>query len=510
MYPANLYDKICFYCSLLLKNIIKKDSLIYISFFIVVLLTKWNFLNLPFYYEERPFTVLSIDSFKFTDLILGNFNPKYFAGHPILAPLATNVFVKFYDLIGYTSTLQFKIHFFFTFIATGTLIFMYKIMNKVFNISWYGSICCSLILFSFPDYFIHSTNLRIDIFSAFFAIAFIYFRLSDNFKYYLLSGILLSQTRETVLAFFVTNLILDCYLYYKSRLNIKYAVASLIHLMFFSSFFIKTYLNKNKFSTSPAINEINQTLGKYLEVFWFDVKWLFIDDYRFILVALGLAFIFVLWKKKKQFEINFKVFYLILPIIFYILGMSFHIFEATYYFFPILPILYILITLPIFKVLSKKYVLLLLLIFLQFHFSLNKEKSKETMSENGTDYVDVIESFKKTHRYLEKFRASRINAEWPLDLYLSSSVYGYGKGYKQVSSDFEDLWATELGHNIDKKINCEKYNYDIIVVTEQSPSVKIESQMNIVKKCDYTLIKKIEVKTRVTKIYAKSEDNKNT
>jgi len=485
-----------------MKNILRRDFLIYIFIFIVVLLSKWDFLNLPFYYEERPFTVLSIDKFSLIDLIFGNFDSRYFAGHPILMPLMTNFFVKVYSFIDSPSTLQFKVHLFFTFVASGTLMFMYKTMNKVLNVNSLGSVCCIILLFSYPDFFVHSTNLRIDIFAGLFAIALIYFRLNKNFKLFLVTGILMSQTRETILAFFVSNLILDSYVYYKSKVNLKYIAASITHILFYSTFFIKSYLNQNTLSSSPALSEITRTIKKYFEILWFDVKWLFIQDYRFILVSISFFCIFLFWKKKGF--INYKFFYLLLPIIFYILGMSFHIFEATYYFFPVLPILYILITLPMLKVISQKYMIFLIFTFLQFHLFLNNEKSKESMSENGTGFVDILENFKNTHAYLEEHRDTKINAEWPLDGYLSSSVYGYGKGYRSVSPSFNNVWATELGHRASKKVNCTDYNYDIIVVTEQSPTLKVKSQMNLIQKCEYVLIKNIIVKGRVTKIYGRS------
>ncbi len=478
-----------------------KDFIIFSGILLIVLISKWSLLDVPFFYEEKPRSLVYTSYQSFLDLLTGNYNQYFLDGHKPFVPFIINKLRLLFELFGLNGTFQFKIHFIFALLSSFVLYFTFKTARVIFHLSPFNSLVIILLLFSYPDYFVHSSNYRIDIFTLIVASIYLYFRSTNHFLGFIISGVLLSQTRETVLAFILSVLIVDVYKYYKTKTSIKYLVASGSHLILFSYFFVVTFLKNDSLSVSPAYSEINSSFGAYLNILIFDLKWLFISDFRYVLTSVTVPCLYILYKRGNKFKVEYL--YFVLPLIFYCLGMAFHVFEASYYLIPVLSCLYLILLFPILKVLRLRYIVLLLLLMLQLNLKSNKIKAHEQLAENSTKYVEITENYTEVSRYVSKFEGKLVNAEWPLSLYLAHSIFGYGRDHKFVKPMFEDIWAAALGHKT-KVIDCNKISFDYIIVDNQSPFLKLESQKKVVRDCSYKKIKVMRKSQYVVDIYAKN------
>lgn len=480
-----------------------ENILVFGIILILVIYFKWDFLDTPFFFEERPFTIVNIRKISLINLILGRYEPGAFAHHPILMPFSSWYTFKFSRYFTDIVSFKFVIHLFFGLISSGTLFFIYKITRVIFKRSILFSLVPSVFLFTFPDFFIQSTNYRYDIFTAFLATALIFSRLSCKKTWFLILGIFLSQSRETVIAFFVSNLLIDLYLFLSKKEDNKfYMISSFIHILSFSSFFLLNYINHGALTTSQAANEINTSISEYLNILAFDLRWLFLDDGKWILSFI-LLFV-VVFKIRKKVTIDTSLFYVGLPIVFYCFGMAFHVFEASYYLFPVLGLVFILITCPIVMYARKTNILIVMMLWLSNSYHVNLKNNYEFLAENGTDYLKVIKNYKDTAKFMSKFKNIKVNAEWPLVDYLSSTLFGYMDDdfrFKSVEAITEGIWSRKLGHEVINKLDCDKSNFDYVIISEQAPRIKIESQLNLVKSCNYIEIKEIKNDRFLTTVY---------
>ena len=156
---------------------------------------KYQFLDLPFYYEEKPYTIASVNSFSLLDIFFSSFPGGEFAHHQPLLPVLTNFWTS---IFGFSS---FNVHFLMLILSSLGLYFLLKLYEqlkpKIKSYLWLPA----LLLISSPSIFIHSTNYRYDIFSMVLGIAYLYFRVSKKYMAYIITGCLLAYSRETTIGF---------------------------------------------------------------------------------------------------------------------------------------------------------------------------------------------------------------------------------------------------------------------------------------------------------------------
>ena len=464
----------------------------FIIFFFVMLFLKFKFLGTPFFYEERPVVLFHFNEFSLWDLLSHNYSAYRFAHHPTSFPLMTSTILSFIERT------PFVVHFVMLIYSSLALCFMALCLHKLIPNPRWLHFLGPLLLLSFPDYFVHSTNFRFDIFTGFIAIMTIYFHYQRNYKFFLISGLILAYSRETVLAFLATFLIIDIFKKFEiKKEKIKYIFTNLGLMGVWFSFFLINYFKFGSFSTSEARSEINQSLEAYLNIFSFDLKWMFLYDFRFILSLLSVIGLALMLKRKEKLPL--ELLYFILPLVFYALGMGFHIFEASYYLLPILYGLYILFAYFIYQIKLNRYFYLLFIPLSILSFKhLNEIKGYESMRENSTKYIEIVESYQEVINFVGKnLKDKSINAEWPITYYLSDIRNGYTNEYNQkIQTYFSEFWMSDYDTLQAHQADCEKYRskFEYAIMIEKGNDQHLILQKKYMKSCDYKLAKEFQHK----------------
>ena len=479
------------------KNIIFTALLVLILF-----LLKFELLSTPFFYEEKPYTITTAYNFSFWEILTHQYSRSAFADHHTLLPLSFFVLLKPF---GYT---PFSVHFLMlVFSSLGILFFIKSLQSLVptkKNLYWFAP----LLVLTYPDYFVHMSNYRYDIFAANIAIFSLWARLTGHFKLFILATLLLSQTRETVIAFLASYILIDVFYFIKNKDKsyLKYILTSCFASLMWLSLFIANYFKYGSFSSSPASSQVNKTLEAYFKILKFDIKWFFFSDFRWVLTLLTSVIIIYLWKKKSQ--INHKIIYLILPIFFYCFGMAFHVFEAVYYLYPTIYFLYGIYTYFLLKIELKLYAYIGIIPILIFYFShLNQKKGEELLKEDSTNYVQVVNNYKEIAKYIQKnIPFAKINAEWPIVYYFQDPMYGYvSRPIKGIKHRFADVWASILGHEMKDQIKCEDFrnDFEYVITIRHGNNFHRGHQELYIKKCDYEEVKHIGNNDTFGKVYKK-------
>lgn len=461
-----------------------------------MLICKFEFLNIPFYYEERPTILYDVDlkywgrTLNYFQYFFSEYEPAKFAHHPISFALLTSLFTW---VFGHKN---FVIHFAMLIYSSIGLTFMTLFIKELFpKLKWYH-LLAPFILFMTPDFFVHSTNLRFDIFTGSIAMGAIYFHFKRKYIAFLLWGVILSNARETVLAFMITFLIIDLLTQFKDKKEkIKYILTDIFLILAWLSYFIFNYFKYGSFSTSPAKDEINKTLIDYLKILYFDIKWLFIYDGRFVLTGISLVSLFLLYRKKDK--LPKELLYLVLPISFYCLGMALHIYKAFYYLYPVLYSIYLLFIYLIFKLPIKRYLLLILIPISLIIFNYqNNKKGRTNSKENSTKYIYILKHYQHVVDHISNMEYQRFNVEWPVVHYLVDQRNGYVDDYKEnIKEYFNTFW--DLDHKLAKKHtpNCKKFipQFSHMLIMENTNKVFRILQEKYATQCNYKLIKEIDV-----------------
>ena len=476
-----------------------KKFLAFLGIFVAIVAAKWPLLSAPYFYEEKPYSAVAAMSTPLADAITLKADPGSFANHPLLFPYTASLWAK---IFGANS---FSLHIFMALISSLGLLCMAlahkKISQKNFAI-WLGP----ALLFLFPDFFIHSTNYRYDIFTAAVGMAFICARISGSFPLFLFTGLALSQSRETVLAFFAGTVLVDIYrlLIKKDKNAGKFLAGSIACALLWSSYFIINQIKLGSFSSSEASNQIVSSIGAYFSMLGFNLRWLFVDDFRFVLTLLAIFGLVQTVFFKKQ-RMPAQIWYLVLPILFYACGIAFHIYEASYYLFPALPLLYSLFAILLTRVVfyPKWAPLALVAAALAAGLHLNKLKSSESMAENSTDYVLIANVYKEAIDYLcQNFPDAKINAEWPLVYYMQDPGYGY---VPEWASNAQPAFKEHLtpDKRADTFLECDQFTPELIVIANEGNHAEIKRQKEFVDRCGYSLMKEFSNRRGKVEIFQK-------
>jgi len=458
------------------------------AFFIAIICLKYSYLSTPFFYEEKPYTISSVNDYPLIDILTHNYKPDAFAEHHTFLPLIFSLPAKVFG------DSPFTVHLTMLFFSILGLTFLVKTLQFLAptkkNIYW----IIPIFLMAYPDYFIHMSGYRYDIFAASMAIMTIYFHLKGKLLTYFFSGLLLSQTRETVIAFYASFILIDIIKYLRTRdsRSFKFILSSLINSFLWFSLFLANYINIGKFSASAASGQINKTIGGYLKILAFDLKWYFVSDLRWIYSLISI--ITLIWVYKRKETLPFELLYFVFPIIFYCLGMSFHVFEATYYLYPTIYLIYGLFIYFILKLNLNTFIYIALIPLLYFQFSyLNSIKAKEIMKEDSTHYTKVTDNYIELANYLQTNHSGKtINAEWPIVYYFRDPFFGYvKKPIKMIDHRFSKAWASQLGHDKENIIPCEQYrkNFKLVAIIKHGNGIQRKHQEYQVKECNYQEIK---------------------
>jgi hypothetical protein len=485
------------------SNHINKNIIFLILIIFIAFIFKFDLLSTPFFYEEKPYTITTSYNFSFWEILTHQYWRSAYADHHTLLPVSFFLILKPF---GYT---PFSVHFLMLILSCTGLLLLVKTLQHLAptkrNLYWIAPI----IIFCYPDYFVHMSNYRYDIFAANMAMFAIWARVTNRFKLFILFSLLLSQTRETVVAFFASFILIDFFflIYDKNKDTIKYIITSFISIILWSTLFIANFINYGKFSSSPASNQVNKTLAEYLNILKFDLKWFFFSDLRWVLSCLTVIIIIYLLKTKQS--INKKLLYFFVPIIFYSFGMAFHVFEAVYYLYPTIYLLYGLYAYFILRANLKTYIYFALVpLFIWNFYYLNGKKSYELLKEDSTYYQEVVSNYLDIARYVQKnLRDKSINAEWPIVYYFKDPMYGYvSSPISKIDHRFANVWASILGHKMKDEIQCEDFrnDFEYVITIRHGNNLHKEHQEFYIKKCNYQEIKHIGNQDTYGKIYKKN------
>ena len=485
----------------LLKN---KTFIIYSFLFCIILIFKWEFLHLPYFSEEKPYVLFNIFKYSLSEILLHKYQLGDFADHPLLLPILLAPIVK---VFGHS---PFYIHFTMYMISILGLTFFIKTLQELRptkkNLYWLAI----FPIFLLPDYFIHMSNFRYEMLAATLAIMATYFHMRSSFISFFICVCLLSQARETTLAFLVSFIILDCIyiLKKKNQQRWKFISSSIFAIILWSSFFFLHHHNHGVFSSSPASTQLIKSLQGYISIFTYDLKWFFFMDNRWVLSLISIWSLYQIVKYKKA--IPTELLYFILPIIFYALGMSFHIFKAHYYLYPVIYSLYGLFMYFFFRFnLSNKLLTFFIIFCISNFFYLDFKKAQEIIPEDSRLYKDVINNYQNIIKELnENYSHLNINVEWPLVYYLQDPHYGYVEvSKKNVRPYFQSTWAQELGHTNEVRDlslkQCESFRqkYDAIVILKHGNNLQRNLQEQAIQSCRYKFTKLIGNNEHYGKIY---------
>lgn len=467
-----------------------KNVYLYFILFFIILLFKWDYLFLPFYSEEKPWAIYNVLKFSVWQILTHSYSQGAIADHPTLLPVLMSPFAYFFK------NQTFPIHLALYSINILGLSFFYRLLVKYNptdkNLYWLAP----LSLICIPNYFIHMSNISYEIFAGSLAIITLYYRLTRQYKWYLAFIILLSQTRETVLAYLVSFLIMDLYLRFKKKNNqiTKFIYADVLSIFLFSTFFLFHFLNNGKLSSSQASNQIVSSLSELLGMLGYTLHWLFIDDNRWVYSLLSLFSISMIYYKKEK--IDKRIFFLFIPLIFYALGMSLHKIEAYYYLHASLYFLYGLFIYFILRLnFPRPFYFVITLLMIGNFFVVDKKYAQHSIQEDSTEYKEITLTYKKIAVRLKSdftYRDKSLNLEWPLIYYLHDESYGYIFHYHpNVNHYFNEVWSGDLGHNpkkwVEDNLDCKTFRslFDGIVVINRGNDFHRILQIEAAKMCNY-------------------------
>ncbi len=472
-----------------------KKSLIQLEplFFIILTLfvVKFQLLDLPFYYEEKPYTIKNVDQFSYFDIFTSNFFSNEFASHQPILPIITNMWTKIFGLT------PMAVHVFILLISALGLFSSAKIYERYSNsnnIIFYFPV---LLILSSPSIFIHLSNYRYDIFAMSIAVIYICSRIYKKIWIYFISGLILAYSRETVLAFLTGMFIFEIYF----RKKTKYLLISIIHLALWATYFLINKVVHGSLSTSVAKNQLVNNFSEYLEILAFDLNWVFVEEFRFILT--GLSIISLL----KYRDFKSKSLFFLLPVIFYCFGLSIHSIKAEYYLFPALPFVYIFCAIHIRKLFSQRVLFGLSVIFVGLSVFGNIKNGQKQMAENSYLYSDIVNNYKETLNYISSELPQKVlNMEWPLMYYAEDVTYGYLKSpleNKIISiAESKNIWASQLGHKLVEDKNC--FDVEVVVVAKHSNELQKSFQQKLIENCNGKLLKTLKSGISETYIYSLS------
>lgn len=397
------------------------DCIIIISLILLVVASKANVLNLPYYWDEMGAYLRPTHWLTQTNLlnVLPGFHPPdLFFGHP---PAFYFTLSAAHCLFGESILVSHLYALLFAFLG---IYFTYLLGQLLFDRT--TGIMASVLLFFTPLYFAQSGMMTADIAITALSVMTVYFMLKERIIAYLLSALFMVMMKETAAAIIAVILIYQFWIQRKQNgLLLKLAIYS-IPLVALAIFFIwqkmatgiflpNPYFNSNAFISLDPVTILHKLIHGV-------GRWIFWEQKRNIVTFIILFAVIINLKQmlKKELALFLLIFFI------YLFCFSFIFFLPRY----------ALITLPFFFIIGAKAIstltkdlkkkvgitiVLLILSITQFH-----NAPPEIGYDVDMQYVDVITTHKKACEYIEKhFQKNTIWARWPLSDQLEFPFLGY-------------------------------------------------------------------------------------
>lgn len=497
---------------------IKKDYLILLSFFLLVLLLKLPALNMPYEDDEiNPPIKSAIDIFHHP---LQPYS-DYDLNHPPLLYLTLMLSFAIFGIYPWAAHLVIVI---FSALA---LFFTYKLGEYLFN-KEVGIISSLLLLFS-PAYFAYSSLTLYAIPTAAFTVMAVYFFLKNKKIAFVLSSICLVLIKEYNI-FVILGILLYQFIK-KNKKSLKNIIYSIIPFLVLGIWKLYHWTQKGKFVSDACFYDPSMELMQYYRlsnlfnitalktlilmiagnfvkivsfIFLFDLfyadqanKFEFFNTFHW-LITLIIIFAFI---KKKEFFRDYKVKRMIqLSLLILAVHVLIYMFVSAIdlrYFIHLLPFFFIFGGFSIYHLFGKKKYIVLAIILILFITTWTGHNT--TFGDKNMEYLDVIKGHQTTANYLStNYPDAKILTSAPIETYLTFPEGGYIKSPLNVISAHKK-GGTGTFYMFNNKINIT--NIDLVV--HNNVIFFSEEIKGLINKQNMTLLKRFERGNKFAEIYTK-------
>ena len=536
------------------------DLLFVVFLLIILILTKFSVLNMPYYWDGLNFLAATIDY-----LQNNGFGPEllsYNLGHPIFFPWFISLMFKIFTSSPIIANLIILISAFLS------LFFTYLIGKNLFSRK--VGIIASLLLFFTPMFFSYSALLFLDMPLAAFTVMALYFAIrSKAFLYFIFSSLAILTKENGILVVFgvlIAKLI-------KEKKITKNLIIYSLPILTFLGFLImnKVYYEEFLYPTTTSLIKTNPI--KIIFNFLIILKIIFFDQYRWVLTSLlilsfsninlkklklnkgiilkivisifvflilykldiltnifssfypnigdylitvkqfsplfALLFFLILLKYEdiiKEFSFN-KNIYIVITFFITLIAFSLIVPISPRYLIPLLPSIFLFYSSSLCKLFKKYSYLVASIIIIIFVFNFTGNRSNVGFAlENNMEYIDVIKTHQMAASYIENdFPNANVLAAFPQSSELKYTYGGYVKKsikvitYSPLPGVVEKNFTQFLYPEAIPEFNPNLSNIDLYYYSPQEYPTK--PILETAKKLNLTLIKKFEINNKSTEIY---------
>ncbi len=474
----------------ILENLLNQrslDILIFVVLFLILFITKLDYLGLPFYWDEMGVYIEHL--YKLSEDFTYIFNTGAFHGHP---PGLQLLLLPIYKIFNQSVE---SVRVSMLFASVGTLFLTYKI-GEHFHSKMLG-IFASILLLVNRTFFVYSIQFVGDNFLAFITALFVYLTIKKKFVLALLVGLFMGGCRETAIAFgplvMLFVLITDKTHWKKWMFVCLAPFVSLSLFYTYQKIFGGSFFAHQAFETKDILISLEAFKTNFKNVIFF----IFIEHKKYLVILFIPAVILSLIKIKfhKKDKIDFAILAMsVFVILEFVVFFSFNSGTLDRYFLPIYPYLYLLLTIPFIFLLKELSLLMLPFIILySFHYKQTVNHNNGMGYENTMRYVEVVGLFQQMAHYIENNHKGKvIFSPWPIFHVFQFPFMGYVKEKFQVVS---------LGHGHRQyKANAD---FDIFIWGNNTDMYVVNDKARFVKANNLKLIKKFTDKDNSVEIYSK-------
>jgi 4-amino-4-deoxy-L-arabinose transferase-like glycosyltransferase len=468
--------------------VLKSESAIILSLFLLTLLLKMPILGMPHYWDS-----LGRDIFIARWILNNGFSPfpttTAYNGHPVLFH---EVLALFHLLLG---TELWVSHIVVVLFSALAVVFTYMTGAHFFGKS--TGVAASLLLLFSPMFFAQSGIVQIAAPLASLTIMSVYFAVKDDKTAFAITGSCLAMTKEPavlVLSMIALYKILNVILKDKKSDRIAIVKESLIYTMPVFVFVAWMLVNKavyGWFLYPESVSCLSVNPGTIVRNMAIRFSELFLDNYRWVLTLALVSIPFTRKRELGKMENKEEIVLLFCIILISLLFFSSCTASLRRYILFLYPLFFVPTSAALVNFFDDRKISTIvvgaLLVLFASGWTGDRTDSCGSILENNMEYLDVIQTHQSASRYIEEnFPESTVLTDWPMGLELTFPFLGYVENPVKVISRF-------VGYELD--VN----GADIVYYSPQKHAGDMLDVM--MADLDMTLLARFEKNGKYTEVY---------
>ncbi len=459
-----------------MENPVKIKSWYFITFLIALILFivyELQYIDRPFYWDEAWSYASGVKAMydKGPSLLPGAIHEYLYRGHPTFFYFITAIWLK---IFGTSLT---SAHSFFLLISVALILSIFFIGKDLVN--ELTGLIASVCLMVTPLFLAQAGFLLPEVMLALFSLLTIYFYHKNKPGLEVLSGTLLVYTKETGLVLIGTIILFDFVVRIKNTPSVKTFFSDihkfLIHflpILLVSLFFILQKIKLGWFFYPEHIGMMDFDTGAFRYKLMLVLKYVLKQDGRFI-ISLGILALLLVYfyqegingKIQKFISLSF------LFLLNYILFSAFNFFTLRYL-LSVLPILYLICSILLFKVIKDKKYFALIFVSGFSYFSLQETIHPTETGDSKPGFIQMVRVHKQAINFCEKYGYynKEIGTHFLMLYNLKDPFLGYLEGgqtfkkaqiYNEKPTDLVVVSSIELNEHL-KKVQTDTTNYRLL------------------------------------------------